>query len=158
MSEKKGWRKICAYDKCNNSFFTPRDVKQFCSVKCRNASYYQKNRETILEKRKTPEIRMQRNKVRIRYLRRIYNDCEKKINEGIIKNATQTHEIFSYLNHNPHTTMTLLLLEYPRLSRKNVLFLHYYWSKFTKEKYNLAISNEEQDLISKTLNDILEID
>lgn len=158
MPKKKGWRKICDYDKCNKSFFTPRDAKRFCSVKCRNASYYQKNREVILEDRKNyyQETKIQRNKVKIEYLRRIYNDCEKKMKKGVIKNATKVHEIFSYLNHNPQTNAKLLLLEYPRKSGKQLMFLHYYWLKFTKEKYNIAISNEEQDLISRTFRDFSE--
>ena len=163
MPDKKKFTRICDFDKCDEVFTTTRKTQRFCSNQCRSASYYWKDGKNTyyIQNKEYYKRYYQKHKksikeYRIKYLKRIYNECEERMKDGVIKNATQVHEIFSYLNHHPHLTGSMLLLIYPRLSEKLVKFMHSTWFKFTEKKYNIAISNEEQDLISNTLRDFLE--
>jgi len=77
-------------------------------------------------------------------------DCENRIEEGIIANATLTHKLFSYLNQHPDAHEKSLLMVFPKEVGYKQAKMHYYiWLKITKEKYKITLTEEEKALISQ---------
>ncbi len=59
--------------------------------------------------------------------------------------------MLSFLNHHPDAKYGELFTEFPRLNEKQGRFLHYLWTKITRERYSLNITEEERQIITNEI-------